>query len=284
MRIRPPTIWIPVAMCAAQAAWPDEPPQSRLQLLGHYDFSAGEQFGDWIAEGPAHYYIDGGRLHLESVYRRAVDTRLTPEEIRASNGTDERMYRHVLVPLLRSAHPQSLAGYREGDPIRYGHTVLWNAHPLPDDYVIEYTFRNESPYPLHLLHFSALGLGGESIFSDALQPRTGVASEYMYGDMRTYRLSYFSGTRGTINMRKAPGRVLVNETADTSVHRAGQDQRARLVKEGGAIRFYLNGEEAFDFNDDAPFGGGYWGFRLMLMAAASYDDIMVYALLDEPVE
>ena len=265
----------------ASAGRPPEQPVL-LHLLAHYDFSDISQMDDWIAEGPAELRIQNGRLHLESAYREDVTSRLTDAEIRAANGTDEKIYRDILVPLLESTDPQALKGYQPGSPIRFGHTVLWNKRPLPNNYVIEYTFRNESPYPLHLLHFSASGQDGQSIFSPELSPRTGVAAQYMFGDIRTYRLSYFSGNRGTINMRKAPGRLLIGEVPDKTIVAAGSSQSVRLTKHGSRIRFAVNGEPAFVLDDPEPLGGGYWGFRLMLLAASSYDDIRVFAIGEAP--
>ena len=253
---------------------------ANLQIIAEYDFSSPSHVNDWIAEGPAEVRIEDGALWLESVYREAVTQRLTSEEIWAGNGTNERMFRNVLVSLVRSAEPEVLSDYEIGTPIRYGHTVLWNRTELPDNYVVQYRFKNRSPYPLHLVHFSAKGLNGESIFAEHLSPRNGIASQYMHGDIRTYRLSYFSGTRGTINMRKAPGRHLIDEMEDTSVGRDGHWQEVRLVKYGEKIRFFLDGELAFHFDDAEPFDGGYWGFRLMLMASAAYDDIKVFAILE----
>lgn len=254
---------------------------SSTPLIARYNFSNQLQLEDWIAEGPAEVSIAAGRLYLESEFRLPVQGALTDQQIRAGNGTDESIYRHVLVPLLAKRKPDALKDYKAGDPIRYGHAVLWNKHPLPANFIIEYDFRAEAPYPLHLVHFSAAASDGGSIFADGMAPRTGVAREYMYGDLSTYRISYFSGSHNSVNMRKAPGRNLAaSQSPDPSAEQYGQIMRAKIVKRGGSIRFYINGKRALQHIDPQPLGAGRWGFRVMLLAKASYDNIRIYGLND----
>jgi len=249
------------------------------RLVAFYDFSDKSQLSDWIAEGPVVVEIVDGQMTLESRYRIRLTEKLTPKEIWDGNGTNERIYRTALFPLISADEPDVLASYDHGSPIRYGHTVLWNKRRAPENFLIEFDFTNLSPYPLHLVHFSASALDGRSIFSADLAPRNGVASQYMNGDIQTYRISFFSRKRDSINMRKAPGRNLTAQSEfDPTSLNDGQTQRIAIRKLGSQITFSVDGVQALSYEDDTPLPAGYFGFRTMLLAKGSYDNVAIYEL------
>ena len=266
--------------CAAVCS--EAPPTLNHRLLASYDFESPGQLSDWHMEGPGQIAISDGRMLLASRYQQKLQQSL-PAELLENDRTavSESVLRPYLLPLVRAFNPEELQHYRPGSPIRFSHFVLWNTDPLPDNFAIEYDLEADNPYPLHMLHFSAAGLTGESIFADHLALRRGIARQYMYGDIATYRISYYSGSRNTINIRKAPGRQMLASVRDSSAMQAGQVYRARLIKWRGNIRFYLDDRLLMDINDKEPLGGGYWGLRLMVMAKCYYDNIRLYALSTE---
>lgn len=267
------------AFCHCAAACGEAPPQLNYHLLASYDFESSEQLSDWHMEGPGEIIISDGRMLLASSYQQKLQQSL-PAELLKNDQTavSESVLRPYLLPLVRTFNPEELQHYQPGTPIRFGHFVLWNTDPLPDNFAIEYDLEAANPYPLHMLHFSAASLAGESIFVDHLALRRGIASQYMYGDIATYRISYYSGSRNTVNMRKAPGRQMLASVPHNSGIKAGQVYRARLIKWQGNIRFYLDDRLLMNVNDKEPLGGGYWGLRLMVMAKCYYDNVRLYAL------
>ena len=134
-----------------------------------------------------------------------------------------------------------------------------------------------------MIMFSAQGLNGEDVLRGGLKPRVGIAQEIMFGDLQQYRISYFFPFRKTANMRKAPGRQMTTQGRDVASENPEKEHDMVVTKFGGEIDYFVNGVHALHFNDDTPFAGGNWGFRLMTLAKGAYDDVTVYELTEEPV-
>ena len=268
-----------LALFSSPVVWGEPLPALNYQLLDSYDFESAQQLSPWRMEGPGQVSIENGRMLLVSQYQQKLQQSL-PQALLENDQTavTESVLRPYLLPLIEQLNPEELQHYQPGTPVRFSHFVLWNSDPLPDNFAIEYDIEAANPYPLHMLHFSATGLTGESVFADHLAPRRGIARQYMYGDISTYRVSYYAGSRGTINMRKAPGRQLLASAPDSSAMAAGQVHRVKLVKWQGSIRFYIDDQLQLAVDDKAPLGGGFWGLRLMVMARCYYDNIRLYEL------
>ncbi|GAA6203662.1 DUF1961 family protein [Thalassotalea sp. SU-HH00458] len=250
----------------------------KYELLKSYDFSNSVQMEDWEIEGPGSFAISSSQMLLVSDYQQRLISLLKPEQIWQGNGTQETLFRETLLPLIAENNPEYLQNYIKGTPIRYGNIVLWNKLSLPSNYAIEYDFQSASPYPLHMLLFSAMGINEQSIFSTRLPKRNGIANQYMNSDLSNYRISYFSGKRATINMRKSPGRHLIASIPELPSLIMGEKYKIKLIKFNQHIHFYINDALIIDYIDTNPLLGGHWGFRLMLFAKSYYDNIKIYSL------
>ena len=136
-----------------------------------------------------------------------------------------------------------------------------------------------------MITFCGRGLNGEDVFDPKLRPRYGVSTQYMHGDIQNYRISYWTGPRGTINMRRAPGRELTAEVAgDVPTYALDREVQLELIRWQGRIVFKVDGQTLADWTDDAPFGDGFFSLRLMAAAKGWYDDYEVYRLLENPFQ
>ncbi|MEX0324219.1 MAG: DUF1961 family protein [Puniceicoccaceae bacterium] len=259
---------------------------SKQQAFLSYDFSTNDQLSDWVVEGPGSAKLVAGALILEPEFHSLLREKIDAGELSLENNQAE--YEKWLRPAMEAAYgkkvvDETYVDRRDGKKpaFRGGHFNIWCKQPVYGDFAIEFDVRSLSPAPLHMIMFCAEGVNGESIFDESMPERFGLAAEIMHGPMRQYRISYFSGERGTANMRRAPGREMV-ATANDPLNLQGSVSRFRVERIGGTIRYIVDGEEVFACADEAPLEGGYWGFRLMACAKGQYDNIVVYKLDNKP--
>jgi hypothetical protein len=151
------------------------------------------------------------------------------------------------------------------------HLVCWLKREMPADFLIEFTVRPEDRNRgLNIVFFNARGLNGQSIFDPALAPRTGVFRQYINGDLNNYHISYWSGGRGTANLRKNKGFALTAIGKDLiQTTPPGVFQTVRVYKRGGKIRLMVDDAVALAYDDDGKANGpvhthsGWIGLRQM---------------------
>ena len=121
-------------------------------------------------------------------------------------------------------------------------------------------------------------MNGEDVLDPTLKPRFGLAGQYTMGDIVNYRASFFAGKRGTINLRKAPGRELVATGEDVTLKALEKTVQLEIVRWNGRFQFRCDGETVIDWIDPEPLGDGFFSIRLMNTARGWYDDYEVYEL------
>ncbi len=253
-------------------------------LVYRNTFDSPESLADWKMEGPGVAKIDGGRLLLHSKWQPELEKLGGKIPLLEPGG--EKTYPFI-EQWVREQEPENLSNYvldfHKPDKFAGGHIQYWNKHAHPENFIIRLKFQAASPYPLHMVTFCGRGLNGEGVFDPALRPRFGLAAQYMWGDIRNYRISYWSGTRGTSNMRRAPGRTLtakvVGDVPKVALERPVQ---LEIIRWKGRIVIKANGELLVDWTDDKPFGDGYFSLRLMAAAKGWYDNYEVYELHKDP--
>ncbi len=167
------------------------------------------------------------------------------------------------------------------------HLVCWLTREVPADFLLEFTVRPQNrKRGLNIVFFNARGLKGENIFEPPIRPRTGVFKQYTRGDFNNYHISYWSGGRGTANLRKnkgfhlaAIGRDLIDTTP------ANAFQTVRLYKRGGKIRLTVDDVISVSYDDDGKTYGpvhthsGWIGLRQMRHTQyCEYGYVKVYPL------
>lgn len=163
------------------------------------------------------------------------------------------------------------------------HLVAWLKEEAPADFYLQFDFRPEDKQQgLAILFFNTRGVGGESVFDPTLTKREGQFHLYHSGDLNGYHLSYWSGHRGSSNLRKNKGFHLaasgddpISQDTSEAFHEIG------LYQQGGVIRYFVDGELALEYIDeDKPWTHSGWiGLRQMdHTGAAYYDNLAIYPL------
>jgi hypothetical protein len=208
------------------------------------------------------------------VYATAFDT---PEELanwELEGGYEARIEKGRLV--LQNAAPEG----------QTSNLVCWLKPVMPADYLLEFTFRpKDHRTGLAIVFLNARGVNGESIFDSSLQTRDGTFRQYTSGDIDNYHISYWSGGRGSANVRKNVGFDLV-AIGDELVYNAPQDkmQMIQIYKKGGALRLLVDGKVAVAYDDERRHGPvhnhtGWIGLRQMGHTEwAEYGRLRVYPL------
>jgi hypothetical protein len=169
--------------------------------------------------------------------------------------------------------------------------VYWCPEDFPGDIAIEWDFWPIKEPGLCILFFCAAGRGGESLFSPALQPRTGEYHLYYDGDINAYHISYFRRWHPreiafqVCNLRKSKGLHMVAQGADPipSIPQSRPPYHMELIKLGGGIRFFINGLPILSYEDNgithgAVLESGKIGFRQMAPLIAEYANLKVFRL------
>jgi len=171
------------------------------------------------------------------------------------------------------------------------HLVCWLTREIPADFLLEFGVRpQDRRRGLNIVFFNARGLNGESIFAPSLHARNGLFPQYHSGDINNYHISYWTGGRGTSNLRKNRGFHLA-AIGQERVENAPADrfQTIRVYKRGGMIRLTVDGRLALSYDDDGMTLGpvhthsGWVGFRQMVHTQrCEYDHLAAYPLLSPP--
>lgn len=249
-------------------------PNTAEVLLYQYQFEQPKEMADWHVEGLGSSYIAKGQLIIEPKYQGYMQQLLQQGKI--SNNNLRAEYEPYLQQAAKQDLGQAATDYIEDGVFKGGHINVWNTQPLPQNYKISYDFTSLSASPLHMLMFSAAAMDSNSIAIPSEQ-RIGLARELMHG-MQQYRISYFSGSRGSANLRKAPGRKLVAKGKDLAALKPNTKHRMTIIKQNGEISYWVDDEKVLTYQDETPLGGGNWGFRTMVMGKVAYDNISVYKL------
>lgn len=247
-------------------------------------FDDASALADWKMEGPGVAKIDDGRLFIHSKWADDLVELQGQLDLLKDGG---KKYYPFIEQWVREREPENLPKYvlKKHKPGKFagGHIQYWNKHAHPENFIIRLKFQAANPYPLHLVTFCGRGVNGEDILDSSLRPRFGLAAQYMWGDIQNYRISYWAGSRGTSNMRRAPGRKLTSEERG-DVPRVALERPVNLeiIRWNGRVVFKCDGEELVDWTDDEPFGDGFFSLRLMATAKGWYDDYEVYELHEDP--
>lgn len=180
----------------------------------------------------------------------------------------------------------------EGQRANY---VYWCDWIFPDHIMITWEFRPIREPGLAILFLAAEGTGGEDIFSEQLQKRTGEYPMYHHGDINAYHISYFRRKEPdernfhTCNLRKSYGFHLVAQGADPipDVEDVQGPYHLKVVKQGNRLEFFIDSLKIFAYEDDgktygARLKGGRIGFRQLAPMIGEYSDLKVYDLEGEP--
>jgi hypothetical protein len=109
------------------------------------------------------------------------------------------------------------------------------------------------------LFFSYAGPEGKGLEQTAGERASGQYG--LYHKLPGYSVTFVNEAgRARIRIRKNPGFRLLAE-AYTYHCRAGVTYELQLIKRGGDIRFFVDGEERLRASDPEPLGGGHLGLR-----------------------
>ena len=257
---------------------------SQPTLVYRNSFESAADLKHWTMEGPGIAEIDDGRLLLYSKWLPELEKLGDEIDLTKPGGGH---YYPLIEKWVKEQEPENLSKYvlkkEKSSSFNGGHLQFWSTHPHPENFLIRIKFQPANPNPLHMLSFSARGKGGESIFDPELAPRFGLGGQYMSGDLTNYRISYWSGPRGTSHMRRAPGRQLTSENrGDIPRHALEKEVQLELFRWQGRTVFRCDGETIIDWTDDEPLADGFFSIRLMASAKGWYDEYEVYQLNEDP--
>lgn len=255
--------------------------QHKTKLIYECTFENEKDLLDWTMEGPGLATIKNGKLHLQSKYWSAVDAYYTQNGGNFS-GNGEAYYQPVEAAM-RADMGERVNDYFSGGIFRGGHLVFWNKFKTPNNFIIECDFQSLSPNALHMLMFSCSGTKGEDVFDSSLKKRWGVAAQYTKSDLYNYRVSFYAPGRGTANMRKSPGRILVAKGEDFTLEDPKAVHHLKIVKYNNVVSWYINEQLSFKFEDNLGKGhlqGGQTAIRVMVPAIGLYDNYTISEILD----
>ncbi|VGO18165.1 DUF1961 family protein [Pontiella sulfatireligans] len=245
------------------------------KLIYSNSFDDATALEDWIMEGPGHASVQDGKLLLHSRYAKQT------QKFRDEGGS-ETAARDFVEELMRNdVGEEGVKALTVDGKFQNAHFVLWNKNPAPENYIFECDFQSLNTYPLHMIMFSHLGLGGESVFDPGLKPRNGIAGRYTKGDLVGYRISYFHPQRETSNLRKSPEKKILITGGDGTDENPDRVHKLRITKIGNKVEWTINGKKSFTYIEENPekvLGGGYFAIRLMNPAMGLYDNVKIYAL------
>jgi hypothetical protein len=172
-----------------------------------------------------------------------------------------------------------------------GNIVLWCGDDLPSDFIAKWKFQVLSEYGQAMVLFAAKGQNGKNIFDPSIEDRNGTFSQYLYGDINSYNITYYSNTpfpsRKNSSLWKNTGFYLA-DYGPAVVENVSKDlYNATLVKIGGRIIMAINNWVIVDFTDDGQRFGpvldwGKIGFRQMKWTKMRYSDFQIYPIKAPP--
>ncbi len=176
---------------------------------------------------------------------------------------------------------------KPGGPLTEGNIVLWCGDDLPPSFIAKWKFQFISDYGLAMVLFCAKGQNGKNIFDPTIAERNGTYSQYVYGDINSYHITYYTNTpysaRNTCGLWKNAGFYLA-DYGPTVVEPASKEiYTATLVKVGGTVAMAINNWVITDFTDDGKRFGpildwGKIGFRQMKWTKMRYSDFEIYTI------
>jgi len=154
------------------------------------------------------------------------------------------------------------------------HAVLWNTHPAPEAFLLEFGMSpTNSSLGLGIIFFAAQARTGGSPFQPGLRKRVGRFGLYHSGELDCYHTSYWAADhtgvlRRSVNLRKNHGFRLPAAGIDRIGGAGPGPHRVRLLKVGGKIRLETRGKMSLAFDDDGRTYGpvlndGWIGLRQM---------------------
>lgn len=167
------------------------------------------------------------------------------------------------------------------------HHVLWCPEIFPESFTAEWELQNLNPKAgLLIVFFAATGIEGEDIFDSSLPSRDGTFRYYTKDRLRNYHISYYANNpktpdRELAHLRKNQGFALV-KTGDEGIPKHSTSiHKARLVKDGGHITFFVDGRKVINWFDDGRtygpvHGAGRIGFRQMQWSKFRYRNFKVW--------
>lgn len=242
-------------------------------------FDSEQSLEDWQMEGPGLASVENGQLLLKSKYADATIDYLQQHQKKEDGGT---AYYDFVESLVAYDSSEKVEAYKMDDQFVGGHLVFWNNTQTPDNYILEFDFQSKSPYALHMIMFSHLGLNGERVFSNELKPRNGLAAQYTKSDMMGYRISYYAPNRHTTHLRKSPEKQLLIKGEDLSLKDLEAVHHMRLIKVNNKVIWEIDGQPTFEYlekDEDKVLGGGYFAIRLMVPAIGLYDNFRLWEIL-----
>lgn len=253
-------------------------------LVYKSSFESEETLNDWVMEGPGVAKIDNGRLLVHSKWLPDLEGVGDQIDLAEPGGSN---YYPFIRKWVEEREPENLPKYILKKPtsetFNGGHMQYWNKQAHPDNFLIRIKFQPASPNPLHMISFSARGVNGENVFDPVLAQRYGLGGQYMSGDLKNYRISFWSGPRGTSHMRRAPGRKLTSQSfGDLPRYALEREVQLEIFSWQGRTVFNCDGKTVIDWTDDEPLGDGFFSIRLMAAAKGWYDDYEVYELKEDP--
>ena len=151
-----------------------------------------------------------------------------------------------------------------------GHLVLWLKRRFPDDVLIEWEMEpanTDRGLAILFLSTRPKEKPDGSIFDADLPLRDGLFPRYHSGALNGYHISYWSGGRRTVNLRKNFGFLLATCGDDVVSARGAGSHRIRVLKAGGTIQVEADGQLELTFKDPAQAASiwtdGYIGLRQM---------------------
>lgn len=167
------------------------------------------------------------------------------------------------------------------------HHVLWCPEIFPESFTAEWELQNINPKAgLLIVFFASTGINGEDIFDASLPPRDGTFRYYTKDRLRNYHISYYANNpknpdREFAHLRKNPGFALVETGSEGVSKHSTSIHKARLVKDGGHITFFVDGHKVIDWFDDGStfgpvHGAGRIGFRQMQWSRFRYRNFSIW--------
>ncbi|MFI4911254.1 MAG: DUF1961 family protein [Sedimentisphaeraceae bacterium JB056] len=178
-----------------------------------------------------------------------------------------------------------LESYKPDGSLSEGNVVLWCGDDLPANFIAKWKFQPLDQYGHAMVLFCAKGKNGKNIYDPSIDARDGTFSQYVYGDINSYHITYYANTpysaRNKSSLWKNAGFYLADYGPSVVEPGSTEIYEATLVKIGGKIAMAINNWVIVDFFDDGQrFGDvlnwGKIGFRQMKWTKMRYSDFEIY--------
>lgn len=170
-----------------------------------------------------------------------------------------------------------------------GHIVWWCPVDLPDSFIAQWEIEILDKHGLCIVFFAAKAADGKDIFAPSLKKRTGIFKQYIYGDITSYHISYFTNTpfnpgRPQTNLRKNNKFFLVAQGACGIPPESEKVHKVMLVKVKNKINMFVDGISVISWIDPgtARYGkawtDGHIGLRQMKWTVGKYRNFKAWAV------